>query len=1403
MIPAGPGARRVGRRLPVMAVLVRACLVGLSWLALSCSATDHERLPGLYDDADGVVPREPCQPGDRRACSETVHRESGVLTCRDGHQVCDDAGYWGTCVGTMTKRPDPFSVDHSKFFKTFSLSSPIDCNPSNACDPRCQMFAEEGPFGPGVDAGSTVDWSEGPTPTWTAPNCGVSDLCSVHTSPLPPDCDPCVESICANPLTAKCCSTSWDQDCVNAVYLICGDGTLPGPPNGGFCDWGALSDGPIRLGNNGVSGTRIGGNGASTDKVLLEASTGACTYADIITTATVDLRNNCTVTGDILSTSNIHLESNNATTPIHGMVHAGGYIELRNGVQVKGGTISGSFLDLAASSSTYVEQSAIVGGNLTLGNNASIKGDAQVVGNVNAQAGASVTGTLLYGGTSNLAGTQDTNLVAPAPPVLQIPFVSDLDRDLDLDCSEASSKGTTYHNSGTQLTLEPGVYGAIQLEGTGSDLVLLPGDYVFTSLQFRSNADLRFIDDTVPPEEPKWDISTCGKFDSTGANSFVVSPWSAQPAANQLLIYSDSTNVADPYAIRFGPSADIDATLIAPHGRIYLGSNATLDGFLWGADVYTEAGSRLNQGGAAPCEAMDLWGAACLGSDRLYDDDATFALDAEAHYGDVIYRCIDPALCDAGGADYWPGKGTDWTQAWEVVAQCLSKVLPDPAGGSGGPVECPVDLTAAGALWSTPCSSGRDCQVDHRCENAYTDPSCGHSTCERGAFLSLGCDPCVDLICDPDGDGASSDPCCTDSGSGAEWDDSCIARVETECDASCGFSNGCEHDLCAVGGGIETTGCHPCVSVVCAARPSCCTEDGSLASDEWDATCVDLVHSSCGAKGQSICEFAVFAPSNVQTSDGCNISGGSIGGDQDGLYLQYGCSVQDVYAASQVVLYDTLAGDVYSSGAVTALGSTSVGSANESITLQLPSIPVGSFSCSADPSDDQDFGTTDGSHALSPGSYREVVLLDDGAGADNAIELSAGSYDIDSLELGDGTKLLLPDAGEVEINICAALNIGENVVFEAASGTLTAPDALRIVIRVAGEAVTIGQGSSVFGVLSAPDATVSVSSAGATVATTVHGMIWADEVRLFDGAIVDASGAAGAACHNAGLGEPPPSSCPVTTPLTMALDQSGSCVENVDDVQAYCPGVDLTLGAACDEQIPICNRGMDDFSGSVDLTFWPETAKQMATESPDSTGASGTCPFSGTIPSGRCVTHDCAGLGLTAETSTVMVNAPDAMGDHSVSECSTLDNWTVFTTGNACADVCLSPPCTASLQTEVIVEEYTALCPENMAPKWVTLGWDTTLLGDAAALFEAVSVQPGANTEYAALVELGPTPEPPDSPAVCPWDAACAVDLALSLGLGNANHPETIYLRVTLTPDGEDSATLNAWDVTYSCEYDQ
>jgi len=103
--------------------------------------------------------------------------------------------------------------------------------------------------------------------------------------------------------------------------------------------------------------------------------------------------------------------------------------------------------------------------------------------------------------------------------------------------------------------------------------------------------------------------------------------------------------------------------------------------------------------------------------------------------------------------------------------------------------------------------------------------ACAHDLCEEGIGLDEDCDPCVADICQVDSF------CCD-----FDWDDTCVEQVLTVCgDTMCAAA--CEHTPCLTGGALDAT-CEPCVALICAQDPLCC-------SSQWDFACVTQVETLC------------------------------------------------------------------------------------------------------------------------------------------------------------------------------------------------------------------------------------------------------------------------------------------------------------------------------------------------------------------------------------------------------------------------------------------------------------------------------------------------------------------------------------------------------------------------------
>jgi hypothetical protein len=83
-----------------------------------------------------------------------------------------------------------------------------------------------------------------------------------------------------------------------------------------------------------------------------------------------------------------------------------------------------------------------------------------------------------------------------------------------------------------------------------------------------------------------------------------------------------------------------------------------------------------------------------------------------------------------------------------------------------------------------------------------------------------------------------------------KWSQSCVDKVESICDVTCGAKSPstCSHDPCATGAALASA-CHPCVEQICAQDPACCSND-------WDSACVGKIWSIC----QLECPIALTFP---------------------------------------------------------------------------------------------------------------------------------------------------------------------------------------------------------------------------------------------------------------------------------------------------------------------------------------------------------------------------------------------------------------------------------------------------------------------------------------------------------------------------------------------------------------
>jgi hypothetical protein len=156
--------------------------------------------------------------------------------------------------------------------------------------------------------------------------------------------------------------------------------------------------------------------------------------------------------------------------------------------------------------------------------------------------------------------------------------------------------------------------------------------------------------------------------------------------------------------------------------------------------------------------------------------------------------------------------------------------------------------------------------------------------------------------------------------------------------------------------------------------------------------------------------------------------------------------------------------------------------------------------------------------------------------------------------------------------------------------------------------------------------------------------------------------------------------CDATCNATDATDTSGKCVPwypgETDDA---CAGIDLALGVPCDGVIPVCNHGKTEAPSGIELVHFPANSQQYPSTSPDrSHPQATTCTTKAKIPPGECISvTDCTGLTGNKE---IVVNPGGA-----VTECSQLDNWTLYSKGATCqAPICAGGSSSASIKKKPI-----------------------------------------------------------------------------------------------------------------------
>jgi hypothetical protein len=154
--------------------------------------------------------------------------------------------------------------------------------------------------------------------------------------------------------------------------------------------------------------------------------------------------------------------------------------------------------------------------------------------------------------------------------------------------------------------------------------------------------------------------------------------------------------------------------------------------------------------------------------------------------------------------------------------------------------------------------------------------------------------------------------------------------------------------------------------------------------------------------------------------------------------------------------------------------------------------------------------------------------------------------------------------------------------------------------------------------------------------------------------------------------------CDATCNPTDPADTSGKCVPwYPGETDPNCAGIDLSLGVPCDGVIPVCNHGQTEAPAGIELVHFPANSQQYPSLTPDLSKGD-LCSTKEKIPPGECISvTDCTTLNGNRE---ITVNPTGA-----VTECSRLDNWTLYSKGSSCqAPICGGGSSSASIKKKPI-----------------------------------------------------------------------------------------------------------------------
>jgi hypothetical protein len=166
------------------------------------------------------------------------------------------------------------------------------------------------------------------------------------------------------------------------------------------------------------------------------------------------------------------------------------------------------------------------------------------------------------------------------------------------------------------------------------------------------------------------------------------------------------------------------------------------------------------------------------------------------------------------------------------------------------------------------------------------------------------------------------------------------------------------------------------------------------------------------------------------------------------------------------------------------------------------------------------------------------------------------------------------------------------------------------------------------------------------------------------------------------------------------------------ETDASCPGIDLTVGVTCTDNIPVCNHGLSVAPSGIRLAHFPANSQQFPTTAPNmSHPQMVSCTTDQAIPPGQCINvTSCGPLNGNRE---IMINPP---GTGQVAECSVKDNWGLYSNGQ-----CGEPTCDGGSSIATLTKK----------PVDILIAIDNS----GSMQGEIVQVQERINRDFAQIIE--------------------------------------------------------------------